>query len=116
MYIQGLAFGVADGVGGNAHSTTSQLSYTNCLHNIGWGDILDPGLFSQALMYYASEAAAQNWPSEPESDPTSEVPIQVPGKELSPTECLDIAFKGVLRDRHVEGGMYRRPSVHELID
>lgn len=57
-------------------------------------------------MYYASEAAASNWPGEPESDPTSEVPLQVPGKELSPTECLDIAFKGVLKDRFVEGGMY----------
>lgn len=66
-------------------------------------------------MYYASEAAAQNWPGEPESDPTSEVPIEVPGKELSPTECLDIAFKGVLRDRHVEGGTYWRPSVDEHI-
>ncbi|KAF8323369.1 hypothetical protein DL93DRAFT_2049703 [Clavulina sp. PMI_390] len=81
----GLAVGIADGVG-------------------GWGDILDPSQFSQGLMYYASEVAAQNWPGEPESDPLSEEAVYVPGDQLSPIDCMEQAFRRVAKDKAVQGG------------
>lgn len=84
----------------------------NAQERLGWGDIVDPGLFSQALMYHASETAAKNWPGEPERDPTSEMPVQVLGEHIDPTECMDIAFRRVLRDSFVEGGaFYISPTI-----
>jgi len=74
--------------------------------HLGWGDIVDPGLFSQALMHYASETAAKNWPGEPETDPTSEEPVQVSGKHIEPTECMDVALRHVLRDPSIDGGVH----------
>ena len=60
-------------------------------------------------MYHASEAAAKNWPGEPETDPTSEEPVQVPGERIEPAECMDIAYRGVLRDSSVKGGVSCNP-------
>ncbi|TFK76454.1 protein serine/threonine phosphatase 2C [Pluteus cervinus] len=84
----GVAFGVADGVG-------------------GWVDSgVDPALFSQALMYHCHRYARSAWAGEPEIDPTLdyEEREQVEGWELTPYECLDLAYGGVLRERFVQAG------------
>ncbi|KAL0946909.1 hypothetical protein HGRIS_013070 [Hohenbuehelia grisea] len=84
----GVAFGVADGVG-------------------GWIDSgVDPSLFSQALMYHAHRYARSAWAGEPEIDPTLdyEEREQVEGWELTPYECLDLSYGGVLRERYVHAG------------
>ena len=86
--IQGVSLGVADGVG-------------------GWTDSgVDPSLFSQALMYHAQRYAKAAWPGEPEVDPTQEYEEreQVEGWELTPLECLESAYGGVLRERNVLAG------------
>jgi protein phosphatase PTC7 len=85
---KGLSFGVADGVG-------------------GWVDSgIDPSLFSQALMYHAHRYSQSAWAGEPEIDPTLnyEQREQVEGWEMTPSECLDLAYGGVLRERFVEAG------------
>ncbi|KAI0709214.1 protein serine/threonine phosphatase 2C [Earliella scabrosa] len=84
----GVSLGVADGVG-------------------GWTDSgVDPSLFSQALMYHAQRYAKAAWPGEPEVDPTQEYEEreQVEGWELTPLECLESAYGGVLRERNVLAG------------
>ncbi|EMD38544.1 hypothetical protein CERSUDRAFT_113724 [Gelatoporia subvermispora B] len=84
----GLCFGVADGVG-------------------GWVDSgVDPSLFSQALMYHSHRYAQNAWVGEPEIDPTQEYEEreQVEGWELHPSECLKLAYDGVLRERAVAAG------------
>ena len=81
--------GVADGVG-------------------GWTDSgVDPSLFSQALMYHAHRYSKSSWAGEPETDPIqdSEENQQVEGWEMSPAECLELAYGGVLRERDVKAGM-----------
>lgn len=70
----------------------------------GWGDIVDPALFSQGLMYYASQSLAESWPGEPESDPTIDHPVK--GSEIDPRECMDLAHINVLRDSAIEGGEF----------
>ncbi|VDB82957.1 unnamed protein product [Peniophora sp. CBMAI 1063] len=84
----GLSIGVADGVGGWVSSG------------------VDPSRFSQALMYYAQQYAAQSWPGEPETDPTQEEVDRKPveGVELMPKECLDLAHKAVLKDKSIIAG------------
>ncbi|KAJ8463392.1 hypothetical protein ONZ45_g17599 [Pleurotus djamor] len=85
---EGVAFGVADGVG-------------------GWVDSgVDPSLFSQALMYHAHRYARNAWAGEPEIDPTLdyEEREQIEGWEMTPMECLDLAYGGVLRERFVQAG------------
>lgn len=85
---QGVAFGIADGVG-------------------GWIDSgIDPSLFSQALMYHAHRYAKLSWAGEPEIDPTQgyEEREEVEGWELAPSECLELAYAGVLRERVVAAG------------
>lgn len=57
-------------------------------------------------MFYASEAASTNWPGEPESDPTSEEPVNVQGHQLDPLKCMDVAFRQVKKDPAVEGGTF----------
>ncbi|TFY64875.1 hypothetical protein EVJ58_g2330 [Rhodofomes roseus] len=84
----GVSFGVADGVG-------------------GWVDSgVDPSLFSQALMYHAHRYSKAAWAGEPETDPIQEAEErqQVEGWELSPAECLELAYGGVLRERGVKAG------------
>jgi protein phosphatase PTC7 len=86
---KGVSFGVADGVG-------------------GWVDSgVDPSLFSQALMYHAHRYSRNAWAGEPEIDPTQdyEEREQVEGWEMTPYECLDLAFGAVLRERLVQAGM-----------
>ena len=85
---QGVSLGVADGVGGWTESG------------------VDPSLFSQALMYHAHRYSKIAWPGEPEVDPTQEYEEreQVEGWELSPLECLESAYGGVLRERNVVAG------------
>ena len=88
---QGVSLGVADGVGGWTESG------------------VDPSLFSQALMYHAHRYSKIAWPGEPEVDPTQEYEEreQVEGWELSPLECLESAYGGVLRERNVVAGTSR---------
>ena len=87
-FFQGISIGVADGVGGWTESG------------------VDPSLFSQALMYHAHRYSKAAWPGEPEVDPTQEYEEreQVEGWELSPLECLESAYGGVLRERIVVAG------------
>ncbi|KAJ6610186.1 phosphatase 2C-like domain-containing protein [Mycena sp. CBHHK59/15] len=84
----GVCLGVADGVTGWLESG------------------VDPALFSQALMYHAHRYARSAWAGEPEVDPTLdyEEREQVEGWELTPYECMDLAYGGVLRERRVEAG------------
>ena len=85
---QGLALGVADGVG-------------------GWSENgVDPSMFSQALMYHAHRYCKTSWAGEPETDPTLPEDHPVEGWELTPQECLDYAYGGVLREKSVVCGMY----------
>ncbi|PPQ71973.1 hypothetical protein CVT24_008190 [Panaeolus cyanescens] len=84
----GVSFGVADGVG-------------------GWVDSgVDPALFSQALMFHAHRYSRNAWAGEPEIDPTMdyEEREQVEGWEMTPYECLDLAYGGVLREKSVQAG------------
>lgn len=89
MISEGVSFGVADGVG-------------------GWVDSgVDPALFSQALMYHAHRYSRNAWAGEPEIDPTMdyEEREQIEGWEMTPYECLDLAYGGVLREKYVLAGM-----------
>ncbi|KAJ8589716.1 hypothetical protein M405DRAFT_738115 [Rhizopogon salebrosus TDB-379] len=84
----GVSFGVADGVGGWAESG------------------VDPSLYAQTLMYHAHRYSRTAWAGEPETDPTQEYEERerVEGWELSPYDCLELAYHGVLRERLVEAG------------
>ncbi|KAJ7449806.1 phosphatase 2C-like domain-containing protein [Mycena latifolia] len=86
--VQGVSLGVADGVG-------------------GWIDQgIDCSMFSQALMYYAHGHFENGWAGEPEFDPTIRPPIEAPpeGVEMSPSECLQLAYRDILTDQSVEAG------------
>ena len=86
--MKGVSFGLADGVG-------------------GWVDSgVDPSLFSQALMYHAHRYSRNAWAGEPEIDPTMdyEEREQIEGWEMTPYECLDLAYGGVLREKYVQAG------------
>jgi len=67
---------------------------------------VDPALFSQALMYHAHRYSRNAWPGEPEIDPTLdyEEREQIEGWEMTPVECLDLAYGGVLRETFVQAG------------
>nr|GAT46211.1 predicted protein [Mycena chlorophos] len=84
----GVCFGVADGVSGWLESG------------------VDPALVSQALMFHAHRYSRSAWSGEPEVDPASEYEEreEVEGWELTPYECLDLAYGGVLREKFVEAG------------
>ncbi|KIK59919.1 hypothetical protein GYMLUDRAFT_44404 [Collybiopsis luxurians FD-317 M1] len=86
--VEGVSFGVADGVGGWVESG------------------INPALFSQSLMYHAGRYSRNAWAGEPEIDPTLdyEEREQVEGWELTPYHCLDLAHGGVLRERYVQAG------------
>ena len=88
LAFEGVSFGVADGVG-------------------GWVDSgVDPSLFSQSLMYHAHRYSRNAWAGEPEIDPTMdyEEREQIEGWEMTPYECLDLAYGGVLREKFVQAG------------
>jgi len=79
----GVSLGVADGVG-------------------GWIDQgIDSGMFSQALMYYASNHFENGWAGEPEIDPTVET-APPEGVEITPSMVLQLAYRDVLGDETVE--------------
>lgn len=86
--MEGIAFGLADGVGGWV------------LRGV------DPSLFSQALMYHAHLYLRNAWAGEPEIEPTRdcEERDQIEGWEMTPYECLDLAYGGVLREKYVQAG------------
>jgi protein phosphatase PTC7 len=86
--IEGVSFGIADGVGGWVESG------------------VDPALFSQALMYHAHRYSRNAWAGEPEIDPTLdyEEREEIEGWEMTPYECLDLAYGGVLREKFVQAG------------
>ncbi len=88
--LEGVSFGVADGVGGWIESG------------------VDPSLFSQALMYHAHRYSRNAWAGEPEIDPTLdyEEREQIEGWEMTPFECLDLAYQGVLREKSVQAGEF----------
>ncbi|KAJ7940643.1 phosphatase 2C-like domain-containing protein [Mycena leptocephala] len=80
----GVSLGVADGVG-------------------GWIDQgIDSGMFSQALMYYASNHFENGWAGEPEID-TIETGTPE-GVEMTPSKVLRLAYHDVLADETVEAG------------
>ncbi|KAG8954150.1 hypothetical protein FRC04_000370 [Tulasnella sp. 424] len=82
----GVAVGIADGVG-------------------GWSDSgVDPGVFSQALMYHGARFAKRGWADDsyPSSVNSAEESIQP--WELTPENCLELAFNAVLRDTLVDAG------------
>ncbi|TFL07583.1 phosphatase 2C-like domain-containing protein [Pterulicium gracile] len=84
----GLAFGLADGVG-------------------GWNlNGFDPALFSQALMYHASRFSRESWVGEPEIDPTQELEERehIEGRELTPLDCLRRSYPAVVKEESVEAG------------
>lgn len=82
----GMSLGVADGVG-------------------GWSNMgIDPAMFSQALMFHAHRYSKGAWAGEPETDPTQDLDEPVEGWELTPQECIDLAYGGVLREKAVTCG------------
>ncbi|KAJ7623183.1 phosphatase 2C-like domain-containing protein [Roridomyces roridus] len=84
----GIAFGVSDGVSAWIQSG------------------VDPSLFSQALMFHAHRYSRSAWAGEPEVDPSLDYEERelIEGWELTPYECMDLAYGGVLRERFVEAG------------
>lgn len=90
LLLEGVSFGVADGVGGWVESG------------------VDPSLFSQALMYHSHRYSRSAWAGEPEIDPLLdyEEREQTEGWEMTPYECLDLAYGGVLREKFVQAGKY----------
>jgi hypothetical protein len=63
-------------------------------------------------MYHAHRYCKTGWPGEPEVDPTQdyEESQSVEGWELGPSDCLQLAHQGVLRERNVIAGE------HQLVD
>lgn len=57
-------------------------------------------------MYHAHRYSRSAWAGEPEIDPTLdyEEREQVEGWELTPAECMDLAYGGVLREKLVDAG------------
>jgi protein phosphatase PTC7 len=57
-------------------------------------------------MYHAHRYSRIAWAGEPEIDTTMdyEEREQIEGWEMTPYECLDLAYGGVLRERYVEAG------------
>ncbi len=88
---KGVSFGVADGVGGWVESG------------------VDPSLFSQAFMYHAHRYSRNAWAGEPEIDPTLDYAEreEVEGWELTPLESMALSYHGVLREKHVQAGMWK---------
>jgi len=57
-------------------------------------------------MYHAHRYSRNAWAGEPEIDPTMdyEEREQIEGWEMTPYECLDLAYGGVLREKYVQAG------------
>jgi len=96
--IQGMALGVADGVGGWISSG------------------VDPSKFSQALMYHCARHFSSSWAGEPPSDPIDwdmQPGDTVEGGEMTPHACLELAHTAVLGERAIEAGEFHY-GVHEM--
>jgi protein phosphatase PTC7 len=66
---------------------------------------VDPSLFSQALMYFASKHAGASWAGEPDFDPIEEPASPAKSdKCLSPTEIISKAYQNVLNEPAVQCG------------
>lgn len=57
-------------------------------------------------MYHAHRYSRGAWAGEPEIDPSLdyEEREEVEGWEMTPQECLELAYGGVMRERFVEAG------------
>ncbi|KAF9532973.1 phosphatase 2C-like domain-containing protein [Crepidotus variabilis] len=57
-------------------------------------------------MYHAHRYSRNAWAGEPEIDPMMdyEEREQIEGWEMTPYECLDLAYGGVLREKYVQAG------------
>lgn len=57
-------------------------------------------------MYHAHRYSRSAWAGEPEIDPTMdyEERERIEGWEMTPYECLDLAYGGVLREKYVQAG------------
>lgn len=57
-------------------------------------------------MYHAHRYSRGAWAGEPEIDPALdyEEREEIEGWEMTPQECLDLAYGGVMRERFVEAG------------
>jgi hypothetical protein len=57
-------------------------------------------------MYHAHRYSRNAWAGEPEIEPTMdyEEREQIEGWEMTPYECLDLAYGGVLREKYVQAG------------
>ncbi|ELU45527.1 hypothetical protein AG1IA_00405 [Rhizoctonia solani AG-1 IA] len=74
---------------------------------------VDPSLFSQALMYYASKHASSSWAGEPDFDPiegTSKP--EKSGQSLSPVDIMSLGYEDVLNDPSIECGEKIAHSVY----
>lgn len=58
------------------------------------------------MAYHSRHRLTLEWAGEPEIDPMQnyEEREEVEGWELTPEECLELAYGGVLRERSVEAG------------
>ncbi|KAG8749075.1 hypothetical protein FRC12_013580 [Ceratobasidium sp. 428] len=84
----GFSLGVSDGVG-------------------GWSDDgVDPSLFSQALMHFASKHAAASWAGEPDFDPIEDTTNGSARNNLSlsPRDIISRAYQDVLNEPAVQCG------------
>lgn len=75
--------------------------FSDIIHPLG----VDPSLFSQSLMYFASKHAASSWAGEPDYDPIEETTKL--GKSditLSPVEIIARAYQNVLDEAAVQCG------------
>jgi hypothetical protein len=62
-------------------------------------------MFSQALMYYAFRHFENGWAGEPEIDPAFGDPTTASQEVgISPSECLQFAYRDLLADESVEAG------------
>jgi protein phosphatase PTC7 len=59
-------------------------------------------------MYHAYRYSRDSWAGEPETDPTQDYEIRerVEGWEMTPYECLELAYHGVLREKLVQAGVW----------
>ena len=57
-------------------------------------------------MHYSQNYSRDSWAGEPEIDPTQdhEHCESIRGLEITPYECLDLAYRQVLQDQRVEAG------------
>ena len=69
---------------------------------------INTSFFPQTLMYYAAHqfscGAGAGAETNPAMDYKFEASEPFKGQQMTPYECLDLAYSRVLQDKHVEGG------------